>query len=146
MAKRRNRQQVNTYHEAQLDALGDATRRAILERLVTGPLAVGELAREFPMSRPAISQHLRVLKRAHLVTDRAAGTRRLYAVNPDAIEALRQYSDRFSAASSCSAHMYWHLLDRCLAFIVTSPMGALPLEGNIDQRVTLLAHFGLVGV
>jgi DNA-binding transcriptional ArsR family regulator len=58
-------------------------------------MPVGELAREFPMSRPAISQHLRVLKRAHLVTDRAAGTRRLYAVNPDAIEALRQYFGRF---------------------------------------------------
>ena len=86
---------MNTYQEAQLNALGDATRRAILERLVGEPLAVGERAREFPMSRPAISQHLRVLKRAHLVTDQAAGTRRLYAVNPDAIEALRQYFDRF---------------------------------------------------
>jgi DNA-binding transcriptional ArsR family regulator len=86
---------VTSYQEAQLNALGDATRRAILERLVTGPLAVGELAREFPMSRPAVSQHLRVLKRARLVTDRAAGTRRLYAVNPDAIEALRQYFDQF---------------------------------------------------
>ena len=78
-----------------MDALGDPTRRAILERLLRGPLPVGELARDFPMSRPAISQHLRVLKRAHLVTDQAAGTRRLYAVNPDAIEALRQYFDRF---------------------------------------------------
>jgi DNA-binding transcriptional ArsR family regulator len=86
---------VDSYQDVQLTALGDATRRAILERLVTGPLAVGELAREFPMSRPAISQHLRVLKHAHLVTDRAVGTRRLYAVNPDAIDALRQYFDRF---------------------------------------------------
>ena len=86
---------MNTYHEAQLDALGDATRRAILQRLIEGPLPVGELAREFPMSRPAISQHLRVLKQANLVTDRAAGTRRLYAVNPEAIESLRQYFDRF---------------------------------------------------
>jgi len=86
---------VITYHEAQLDALGDATRRAILERLIDGPLAVGELASEFPVSRPAISQHLRVLKRANLVTDRAAGTRRLYAVNPAAMESLRQYFDRF---------------------------------------------------
>ena len=88
---------MNTYHEAQLDALGDATRRAILQRLIEGPLPVGELASEFPMSRPAISQHLRVLKQANLVTDRAAGTRRLYAVNPDAIESLRQYFDRFWA-------------------------------------------------
>jgi len=86
---------VNTYHEAQLDALGDATRRAILQRLIEGPLPVGELASEFPMSRPAISQHLRVLKQANLVTDRAAGTRRLYAVNPEAIESLRQYFDQF---------------------------------------------------
>ena len=86
---------MNTYHDAQLDALGDATRRAILEQLLKGPLPVGELAQEFPMTRPAISQHLRVLKRAGLVTDRAMGTRRLYAVNPDAIEALRQYFDRF---------------------------------------------------
>jgi len=89
---------VITYHShsAQFDALGDATRRAILARLADdGPLAVGELARDFPISRPAISQHLRVLKEADLVIDRAAGTRRLYAVNPDAIEALRGYFDRF---------------------------------------------------
>jgi DNA-binding transcriptional ArsR family regulator len=87
---------VETYESAQLDALGDATRRAILARLVShGPLPVGELAREFPMSRPAISQHLRVLKHARLVTDRAAGTRRLYAVNPEAIASLRAYFDRF---------------------------------------------------
>ena len=80
-----------------MDALGDATRRAILARLLKGPLPVGKLARDFPVSRPAISQHLRVLKRAHLVTDRAAGTRRLYAVNPEAIDSLRQYFDRFWA-------------------------------------------------
>ena len=86
---------MKAYHEAQLDALGDATRRAILERLLQKPLPVGELAREFPISRPAISQHLRVLKRVHLVVDRAAGTRRVYAVNPDAFESLRKYFDRF---------------------------------------------------
>jgi DNA-binding transcriptional ArsR family regulator len=86
---------VSAYQDAQLDALGDATRRAILARLLMGPLPVGELARDFPVSRPAISQHLGVLKRANLVTDRAAGTRRVYAVNPEAIESLRQYFDRF---------------------------------------------------
>jgi DNA-binding transcriptional ArsR family regulator len=86
---------VKAYHHAQLDALGDATRRAILARLLDGPLPVGELAREFPMSRPAISQHLRVLKRVHLVTDRADGTRRLYALNPAAFESLRTYFDHF---------------------------------------------------
>jgi DNA-binding transcriptional ArsR family regulator len=85
-----------TYQEAQLNALGDATRRAILARLAdAGPLPVGAIAREFPMSRPAISQHLGVLKRARLVVDRAAGTRRLYAVNPEGIDSLRRYFDRF---------------------------------------------------
>ena len=83
-------------HGALLDALGEATRRAILLRLAdVGPLAVGELARDFPISRPAISQHLRVLKDAHLVLDRPAGTRRVHAVDPDAIESLRRYFDRF---------------------------------------------------
>jgi DNA-binding transcriptional ArsR family regulator len=87
---------VNTDHSAQLDALGDPTRRAILARLVSdGPLAVGALAREFPVSRPAISQHLRVLKDADLVTDHAEGARRLYAVNPEALASLRGYFDRF---------------------------------------------------
>jgi DNA-binding transcriptional ArsR family regulator len=89
---------VDTYQSPQLDALGDATRRAILARLAKdGPLPVGELARDFPMSRPAISQHLRVLKHANLVTDRAEGTRRLYAVNPDTLASLRTYFERFWA-------------------------------------------------
>jgi len=78
-----------------MDALGDATRRAILERLLNGPMAVGELASGFPVSRPAISQHLRVLKKAHLVVDRADGNRRLYAVDPAGVDALRTYFDRF---------------------------------------------------
>jgi DNA-binding transcriptional ArsR family regulator len=78
-----------------MDAMGDATRRAILERLLSGPLAVGELARAFPVSRPAISQHLRVLKNAHLVVDHAEGTRRVYQVNPEGVEMLRRYFDRF---------------------------------------------------
>ncbi len=77
------------------DALGDGTRRAIFERLVAGPRAVGELARELPVSRPAVSQHLRVLKTAGLVSDRADGTRRVYAVNPAGLEALRADLDRF---------------------------------------------------
>jgi len=78
-----------------MDALGDPTRRAIVERLMRGPIAVGELARDFPMSRPAISQHLRVLKHASLVMDRAVGTRRLYELNAVGVEALRAYFDRF---------------------------------------------------
>jgi DNA-binding transcriptional ArsR family regulator len=80
-----------------MDALGDPTRRAILDRLLNGPMPVGELARQFPISRPAISQHLRVLKRARLVTDRPVGNRRLYAVDPAGVEALRTYFDRFWA-------------------------------------------------
>jgi DNA-binding transcriptional ArsR family regulator len=87
---------VQTNHSAEFDALGDATRRAILTRLVRqGPLAVGALAREFPISRPAISQHLRVLKHANLVTRHSEGARRLYAVNPEALAALRTYFERF---------------------------------------------------
>lgn len=78
-----------------MDALGDATRRAILEQLLKGPMAVGQLADAFPVSRPAISQHLKVLKNAHLVLDRPVGTRRLYQVNPEGIEVLRRYFDRF---------------------------------------------------
>jgi DNA-binding transcriptional ArsR family regulator len=86
---------VDTYQELQLDALGDATRRAILARLTDGPLPVGELARAFPVSRPAISQHLRVLKQANLVVDRAVGNRRLYQLNPDGFETLREYFEQF---------------------------------------------------
>jgi DNA-binding transcriptional ArsR family regulator len=78
-----------------MDALGHSTRRAIVERLLQGPLPVGELARDFPMSRPAISQHLRVLKRAKLVVDRPVGNRRVYAIDPEGVDALRNYFERF---------------------------------------------------
>ncbi len=81
--------------DAQLNALGDPTRRAILARLRRGPAAVGELARGFPVSRPAISQHLKVLKQAHLVLDRAAGTRRLYELDPRGFALVRDYLDQF---------------------------------------------------
>lgn len=77
------------------DALGDPTRRAIFERLALGPLAVGELARGLPVSRPAVSQHLRVLKDAGLVTERAQGTRRIYTVDAAGLTALRNDLDRF---------------------------------------------------
>ena len=86
---------MNTYQNVQLDALGDATRRAILDRLLRSPSSVGALAEEFPVSRPAISQHLRILKEAHLVTDRAEGTRRVYAIDAQGFENLRAYFDRF---------------------------------------------------
>jgi DNA-binding transcriptional ArsR family regulator len=77
------------------EALGDGTRRAIFERLVERPRAVGELAGDLPVTRPAVSQHLRVLKDAGLVFDRAEGTRRVYAVNPAGLATLRGDLDRF---------------------------------------------------
>jgi len=86
---------VATYQDSQLDALGDPTRRAILARLLDGPVAVGELAEDFPVSRPAISQHLRILKQANLVVDRPAGNRRLYQLNPAGFETLREYFEQF---------------------------------------------------
>jgi DNA-binding transcriptional ArsR family regulator len=88
---------VNTYQEEKLDALGDSTRRAILARLLKGPLPVGKLARDFPVSRPAISQHLRILKQANLVVDRPAGNRRVYQLNPEGFDSLRDYFDQFWA-------------------------------------------------
>jgi DNA-binding transcriptional ArsR family regulator len=78
-----------------LVALGDPTRREIFERIAARPSAVGELATELPVSRPAVSQHLRVLKDAGLVIDHPAGTRRIYELNPQGIEALRNYLDGF---------------------------------------------------
>jgi DNA-binding transcriptional ArsR family regulator len=78
-----------------LAALGDPTRRAIFERLGDRPRAVGDLASELPVSRPAVSQHLKVLKDAGLVIDRSVGTRRIYQLDPDGIGALRAYLDQF---------------------------------------------------
>jgi len=76
-------------------ALGDPTRRAIVAHLAEGPRAVGELAARLPVSRPAVSQALKVLKEAGLVTERAAGTRRIYRLNPTAVAALRDQLDTF---------------------------------------------------
>jgi DNA-binding transcriptional ArsR family regulator len=84
---------VPTSPEILLDALGDPTRRAIVERLAEQPRAVGELAAGLPVSRPAVSQHLKVLKDAGLVTERAVGTRRIYRLEPVAVEALRDQLD-----------------------------------------------------
>jgi DNA-binding transcriptional ArsR family regulator len=86
---------VVTYEVGPWEALGDATRRAIFERLVERPRAVGELASDFPVSRPAVSQHLRVLKEAGLVSDHPEGTRRVYVVNPSGLATLRADLDRF---------------------------------------------------
>jgi DNA-binding transcriptional ArsR family regulator len=76
-------------------ALADPTRRAVFERLRGGPRAVGEIAEGLPVSRPAVSQHLRVLKEAGLVVERKEGTRRLYRVDPDGLAGLRAYFDDF---------------------------------------------------
>ena len=78
-----------------MDALGDGTRRQILERLRRGPMAVGQLAAGLPVSRPAVSQHLRVLKEAGLVTERRNGTRRLYRVDTDGLAEVRDYFESF---------------------------------------------------
>ena len=78
-----------------MSALGDRTRRAIFECLAEQPRAVGELADVLPVSRPAVSQHLKVLKSAGLVTEHAEGTRRIYRLNPDGVAALRDQLDTF---------------------------------------------------
>jgi DNA-binding transcriptional ArsR family regulator len=78
-----------------LAALADPTRRTIFERLAERPSAVGELARELPVSRPAVSQHLKVLKEAGLVSDRQVGSRRIYQVDTNGVGALRAYLDQF---------------------------------------------------
>jgi len=86
---------VQTYQGERWTALGDPTRRAIFERLAERPRAVGELASELPVSRPAVSQHLKVLKDAGLVVDEAVGTRRIYRLDPDGLRDLRAYLDHF---------------------------------------------------
>ena len=83
------------YHNIQLDALGDVTRRSLLQKLRRGPLPVGKLAEGLSVTRPAVSQHLRVLKRAQLVNDDAVGTRRFYRLDPRGFAALRAYFDSF---------------------------------------------------
>jgi DNA-binding transcriptional ArsR family regulator len=83
------------YQAEGFSALADPTRRAIFERIAERPQAVGELAGELPVSRPAVSQHLKVLKEAGLVTDQADGNRRIYQLDPDGVDALRGYLDQF---------------------------------------------------
>ena len=82
-------------YELALQALADPTRREIFERLQKGPTSVGTLAESLPISRPAVSQHLKVLKDAGLVTDRAEGTRRVYQIDPAGLGAIRAWLDRF---------------------------------------------------
>jgi len=85
-----------------LDALAEPTRRAIVERLADHPSAVTDLARDLPISRSAVSQHLQILKSVGLVTDRAEGTRRVYQVDPDALAIIRGYFDSFWKRSLAS--------------------------------------------
>jgi DNA-binding transcriptional ArsR family regulator len=88
---------VNTYLQAGLDALADRTRMAIFQKLAGGPLPVNELARRLPVSRPAVSQHLKVLKDAGLVLDTRDGTRRLYQLDPGGVARLRAHFDQMWA-------------------------------------------------
>jgi DNA-binding transcriptional ArsR family regulator len=90
---------MNDSYDAVLEALGDRTRRAILERLRAGPQPVVEIARGLAVGRPAVSQHLKVLKEAGLVTDQAVGTRRVYRINPDGLESLQAYARSFWSAA-----------------------------------------------
>jgi DNA-binding transcriptional ArsR family regulator len=83
------------YNDRAFAALADPTRRRVLEQLAAGPKAVGEIAAAFAVSRPAISQHLKVLKEAGLVADRAEGARRVYSIDPVGLGAMRAWLDRF---------------------------------------------------
>ena len=102
---------METYGSEALTALGDPTRRAIFECLARAPKPVGQLASELPVSRPAVSQHLRVLKEAGLVTDRPDGTRRIYQIEPQGVRAIHAYLDQmwgqalasFQAAATAAA-------------------------------------------
>src|ERR1044072_4173964 len=82
------------YHHA-LQSISDPTRRSVLEALRDGPQAVGEIAKKLPVSRPAVSQHLKVLKDAGLVKDRAEGARRVYYIDPEGLGELRRWLDEF---------------------------------------------------
>jgi len=96
---------VGTYGSAdEWAVLGDRSRRAIVEQLAAGPLAVGELADRLPVSRPAVSQHLKVLKDAGLVVEQAAGTRRIYRLDPAGVAALRDQLDTFWARTLSGFH------------------------------------------
>jgi DNA-binding transcriptional ArsR family regulator len=93
---------VDANHDAVIKALGDPTRRAVFELLAEGPRSVADIAHELPVTRPAVSQHLKVLKEAALVVDRRVGTRRIYQLDPAGLHALRAYLDRFWAQALAS--------------------------------------------
>ena len=121
-----------------MDALGDSTRRTVLERLAAGPLPVGSLAEGLPVSRPAVSQHLRVLLEAGLVSDRQVGTRRIYAVDPAGIAAVRDYWDRF----------WSHALDRYRALAeaeAARQAGGTNVETGLQEPAVGEGNDGQVG-
>ena len=95
---------VDTYGDSSVGLLGDPTRRAIFELLARNPSSVAELAKQLPVSRPAVSQHLRVLKDGGLVVSRAEGTRRVYQLNPAGVNALRAYLDRIWGEALTAFH------------------------------------------
>jgi DNA-binding transcriptional ArsR family regulator len=88
-----------TYTTRVVSALADPTRRSVLEQLRDGPRSVGEIANDLPVSRPAVSQHLKVLKNAGLVGDRSVGTRRIYYIDPKGLGAMRAWLDQFWQAA-----------------------------------------------
>jgi DNA-binding transcriptional ArsR family regulator len=111
---------VTAYQSSkQLEALGDPTRRAIFERLAKGPLAVVDIASTLPVSRPAVSQHLKVLKSAGLVVDRAEGARRVYQLDPQGLAAIRSYFDEF-----------WGEALEAFRRAVEQPIAPAPPEGS----------------
>jgi DNA-binding transcriptional ArsR family regulator len=114
---------VDAYLQAGLDALGDGTRMAIFQRLSHGPLAVHELAEKLPVSRPAVSQHLRVLKDAGLVTDSKAGTRRLYQLDPEGVARLRAHFDQV-----------WERALGAFQRAATAPAGSPPAKKRVWQK------------
>ena len=113
------------YVTEKLAALADPTRLAVFERLAKSPAAVHQIADEFTVSRPAISQHLRVLKDARLVLDEAVGNQRIYRVNPSGIEEIRSYFDRF----------WGDALSSFKAFIENNP-SKNPKDRNATDRRT----------
>ena len=114
---------VDAYLQAGLDALGDGTRMAIFQRLSLGPLAVHELADKLPVSRPAVSQHLRVLKDAGLVTDSRSGTRRLYQLDPEGVARLRAHFDQV-----------WERALGAFQHAATAPAGSPPAKRESAKR------------
>jgi len=117
---------VDAYLQAGLDALADQTRMAIFQKLADGPFAVNELASKLPVSRPAVSQHLRVLKDAGLVLDTRAGTRRLYQLNPEGVARLRSHFDQ----------MWTHAMSAFQAVAESKPSGEKDAKPDRRSRRT----------